>query len=132
MCALGIAVRLVALKALGPWFSAYVTLQPGHRLVREGIYRRLRHPLYLSLAIGPAGMALVFKSVLALPIFLLAIAFIQDRIRKEERLLAKRFGAEFEEYCRASWRLVPGAKRVPQIAATFHEEHCESYRKKFM
>ena len=108
MCAIGTVVRLLALRALGPWFSAYVTLQPGHRLVREGIYRRLRHPLYLSLAIGTSGMALVLKSVLALPILLLAIVFIQDRIRKEERLLAKRFGVAFEEYCRASWRLVPG------------------------
>jgi len=104
----GITVRLLALKALGQWFSAYVTLQPGHRLVREGIYHWVRHPLYLSLVIGPAGVALVFRSVLILPIVALAVGFCVDRIRKEERMLGEEFGAEFEKYRKVSWRMVPG------------------------
>jgi protein-S-isoprenylcysteine O-methyltransferase Ste14 len=108
MCGVGVAVRLLALKALGQWFSAYVTLQPGHRLVREGIYRWVRHPLYLSLVLGPAGVALVFRSPLALPIFGLAVAFCVDRIGKEERLLAERFGSEFLEYRGTSWKMLPG------------------------
>src|ERR1700677_2749741 len=104
----GITVRLLALKALGQCFSAYVTLQPGHRLVREGIYHWVRHPLYLSLVIGPAGAALVFRSVLILPIVALAAGFCVDRIRKEERMLGEEFGAEFEKYRKVSWRMVPG------------------------
>jgi protein-S-isoprenylcysteine O-methyltransferase Ste14 len=106
-CAIGTVTRLLALKTLGPHFSAYVTLQPNHRLVQNGIYARIRHPLYLSLLLLPTGIALVFASKLAWPIALLAAIFVFDRMRSEERLLADRFAAEFEEYRRRTWRLIP-------------------------
>jgi protein-S-isoprenylcysteine O-methyltransferase Ste14 len=107
LCCIGVSVRLLALKALGAHFSAYVTLQPNHRLVREGIYNRIRHPLYLSLLLAPTGIALVFASYLALPVLALAMIFAFDRIRKEERLLATHFGLEFEDYRRSTWQLIP-------------------------
>lgn len=104
---LGVAVRLLALKALGTHFSAYVTLQPNHRLVQHGVYARIRHPLYLSLLLAPTGIALIFASSLALPIFILSAVFVFDRIRKEERLLDGHFGGEFEDYRRRTRRLIP-------------------------
>jgi protein-S-isoprenylcysteine O-methyltransferase len=107
LCSIGVSVRILALKALGTQFSAYVTLQPNHRLVRSGPYRRIRHPLYLSLLLLPTGIALVFGSYLALPSMGLATVFVRDRIRKEERLLAVHFGSEFEDYRRSTWRFVP-------------------------
>jgi protein-S-isoprenylcysteine O-methyltransferase Ste14 len=107
LCCIGIAVRVVALERLGAYFSAYVTLQPNHRLVRHGIYSSIRHPLYLSLLLAPCGVALVFGSLLALPILVLAIVFVSDRIRKEEHLLAAHFGYEFEKYRSRTWKLIP-------------------------
>lgn len=104
---IGVAVRVMALRALGEHFSAYVTLQPNHRLVQQGIYGPIRHPLYLSLLLAPTGIALVFASDLALPIFILAVVFVVDRIRQEEQLLAAHFGAEFEDYRRRAWKIVP-------------------------
>jgi protein-S-isoprenylcysteine O-methyltransferase Ste14 len=56
LCCIGVAVRLLALKALGAYFSAYVTLQPNHRLVQHGIYGSIRHPLYLSCCWRPLGL----------------------------------------------------------------------------
>ena len=106
-CCIAVAVRLLAMKALGEYFSAYVTLQSNHRLVQKGVYGHIRHPLYLSLLLAPAGTALVFSSILALPILLLASIFVFDRIRKEERLLAVHFGTEFDDYERRTWRLFP-------------------------
>jgi protein-S-isoprenylcysteine O-methyltransferase Ste14 len=106
-CAIGIVTRLLALKTLGPHFSAYVTLQPNHRLVQHGIYARIRHPLYLSLLLLPTGIALVFASKLAWPIALLAAIFVFDRMRSEERLLANGFGEEFESYRRRTGKLIP-------------------------
>ncbi|MGA3088972.1 MAG: isoprenylcysteine carboxylmethyltransferase family protein [Terriglobales bacterium] len=103
----GVTVRIAGLKTLGRNFSAYVTLQPDHRLVQHGIYARIRHPLYLSLLLTPTGIALVFASILALPILALAAAFIFDRIRQEEHLLAARFGAEYEDYQRRTGKLLP-------------------------
>jgi len=107
LCCIGVAVRLLALKALGEFFSAYVTLQPNHRLVQDGIYGTIRNPLYLSLLLIPTGIALVFASVLALPIFVLAALFVFDRIGKEERLLAEHFGSEFDHYRHSTRSLIP-------------------------
>jgi protein-S-isoprenylcysteine O-methyltransferase Ste14 len=107
LCCSGVSVRLLALNTLGEYFSAYVTLQPNHRLVRHGIYASIRHPLYLSLLLAPTGVALVFASSLALPILALAAIFVLDRIRKEEKLLAAHFGLVFEDYRRCTWKLIP-------------------------
>ena len=107
LCCTGLAVRIEALKTLSKQFSAYVTLQLNHRLVQHGIYAGIRHPLYLSLLLIPTGVALVFASLLALPILVLAAAFVFDRMQKEERLLAAHFGSEFEDYRRRSWKLIP-------------------------
>jgi protein-S-isoprenylcysteine O-methyltransferase Ste14 len=107
LCGIGGVVRLFAMRRLGRHFSAYVTLQPEHRLVQSGIYRTIRHPLYLSLLLVPAGIAMVFASWLAVPTFVLSAIFVADRIKTEERLLAQGFGAEFLAYRRRTRMLVP-------------------------
>jgi protein-S-isoprenylcysteine O-methyltransferase Ste14 len=107
LCGIGVSVRVLALKALGKFFSAYVTLQADHRLVRHGIYDCIRHPLYLSLLFIPTGIGFVFDSCLAGPIAILAATFVFDRIRKEDRLLALHFGGEFEDYRRRTSALIP-------------------------
>jgi protein-S-isoprenylcysteine O-methyltransferase Ste14 len=103
----GVIVRVAALRALGENFSAYVTLQPKHRLVQGGIYAWIRHPLYLSLLLIPTGIALVFASLLAVPILILTVAFVFDRMRREDCLLVSHFGAEFESYRRRTRKLIP-------------------------
>lgn len=108
LCAIGASVRLFAMRRLGRHFSAYVTLQPGHHLEQSGIYRAIRHPLYLSLLLLPLGTALVFASWLALPIFILSVIFVADRIRQEEQLLARQFGAAFFAYRQRTRMLLPG------------------------
>lgn len=106
-CVAGAGVRLLALRDLGAHFSAYVTLQPGHQLVRRGVYGKVRHPLYLSLLLIPTGIALVFDSLLFVPIVGLALVFVSDRIKKEEHLLASRFGSTFADYRRSTWSVLP-------------------------
>jgi protein-S-isoprenylcysteine O-methyltransferase Ste14 len=108
LCAMGALIRIFAMRRLGTHFSAYVTLQPAHRLVQEGIYSRIRHPLYLSLLLLPSGIAMVFANWLAAPIFVLSAIFIADRIRQEESLLASQFGAQFLSYAHRTKLLLPG------------------------
>jgi len=98
LCASAAAIRIVALADLGKQFSAYVTLQEGHQLVQTGIYRYIRHPLYLSLLLAAPGFALVFDSALMWPILIATAIFVIDRIREEERLMQSEFGRSFEDY----------------------------------
>ena len=43
---LGEGLRIVALRTLGRFFTMRVAVLDGHRVVREGLYRFVRHPAY--------------------------------------------------------------------------------------
>lgn len=72
--AAGGVVRLAPVFALGRRFSGLVAIQPGHRLVTDGIYRHIRHPSYLGLIVMSFGWALAFRSVAGLILAALTLA----------------------------------------------------------
>jgi protein-S-isoprenylcysteine O-methyltransferase Ste14 len=105
--AIGGALRLAPVFVLGRRFSGLVAIQREHALVTDGLYREIRNPSYLGLMISLVGWALAFRSVLGLALAALFLPPLIARIRSEEVLLAKHFGAEYEAYRRRTWRLIP-------------------------
>lgn len=105
---IGGALRLWPVFVLGKRFSGLVAIQPGHRLVTDGIYRRLRNPSYLGMLVIAVGWALAFRSGVGLLLAVLTVIPLIARIHSEEALLKAQFGSEYEAYCSRSWRLVPG------------------------
>ena len=61
------------------------------RLVQSGPYGIVRHPLYLCEMLGLAAVALLYRSMPALGLLLLAIALQVARARWEEGVLARAF-----------------------------------------
>ncbi|MBB3704140.1 methyltransferase family protein [Aminobacter aminovorans] len=106
--AAGGMLRLWPFFVLGSRFSGLVAIQPGHRLVTSGIYALVRHPSYLGLLVNALGWALVFRSGVGVILVGLTLVPLIARIRSEERLLRTHFGAEYGDYARRTWRLVPG------------------------
>jgi protein-S-isoprenylcysteine O-methyltransferase Ste14 len=106
--AVGGVLRLWPVFVLGNRFSGLVAIQPGHRLVTDGIYRVIRHPSYLGLLVATLGWALAFRSGVGLLLTLATVLVVLGRISAEERLLASHFGAEYEAYRRRTARLIPG------------------------
>lgn len=106
LCAGFIALNW-AEASLGRQFSVQVTIQEGHRLVTDGLYRYLRHPRYLGIIVSMLGIALVFCSWWALMlVFALALVLFW-RIHDEEALLHEEFGKAWEAYAEKSWRFIP-------------------------
>jgi protein-S-isoprenylcysteine O-methyltransferase Ste14 len=106
--AAGGALRLWPVFVLGRRFSGLVAIQPGHRLVTDGIYGVIRHPSYLGLIVNLVGWALAFRSVVGLLLAALTVLILLGRIRSEEALLRSQFGAEYDAYRARTWRLLPG------------------------
>jgi len=98
-------------RALGRQWRIDAGLNPDHELVRSGIYRVVRHPIYTSMFCMLFGTGFMITS---LPILLLStLLFIigtQIRVRIEERLLASRFGDEFRDYQRTVSAYIPFLK----------------------
>lgn len=93
---------------LGRNWSSEVAIRPGHELVRTGPYRFVRHPIYTAIIGLAIGTALVSGRVLSLAgALLFAIAYL-GKLRLEERALQETFGAEWQEYRKRSWALLPG------------------------
>ena len=106
--AAGGALRLWPVFVLGDRFSGLVAIQPGHRLVTSGIYSVIRNPSYLGLLVNSLGWALAFRSGVGVLLTALTVPPLVARIASEERLLRGHFGAEYDAYCRRTWRLIPG------------------------
>lgn len=105
--AAGLAMQNWAIISLGRWFTLRVALLPGHELVRSGPYRRLRHPSYTGLFLWLFGIPLAFGSWGGLVVLAIALPFAILRMREEEALLQREFGAAFDEMHRETHRLVP-------------------------
>jgi len=105
--AVGGVLRIAPVFVLGRRFSGLVAIQPGHRLVTDGLYRIIRHPSYLGLLINSLGWALAFRAGVGVVLTLLIAVPLLARIKAEERLLSEQFGAEYQAYRARTWRLVP-------------------------
>jgi protein-S-isoprenylcysteine O-methyltransferase Ste14 len=104
---LGLGLIFWSGLTLGRFYSQEVTLQEGHRLITSGAYRLVRHPRYLGILFLGIGSSLLFGSWVGLALTALAMAFVLFRIRDEEALMHREFGAEWEAYCRKSNKLIP-------------------------
>ncbi len=106
--AVGQAIRVVAIRTLGRFFTAHVRLHDGHTLVQEGIYKYVRHPAYTGLLLGSLGCITLFGSLLGYAAFVfLGVPAMLYRIRVEEVALTEQLGDEYVDYCRKTKRLIP-------------------------
>ena len=105
----GTALRWAAIRALWSYFTVNVSILEGHRVVRRGPYRVVRHPSYTGLLLRYLGLGLAFANWLsAALVFLPLLCVTLYRVRVEEAALREHFGEEYAAYARATKRLVPG------------------------
>ncbi len=102
----GVVLYRRAGRDLGDALSPFVEPRPGVALVRHGLYRHLRHPMYLGqacIALGaPLTLGARWTAWLAVP----ALAVLVVRVAVEEEALARTF-PEYPRYAAESKRIVP-------------------------
>lgn len=107
IAALGLFYR--AHHDLGRNWSATVQIVTAQQLVTNGVYRLVRHPMYLALIIYGVGQALAVPNWLARSACLIgSTTLFALRLRAEEAIMRDRFGVEYDRYAARTARLVPG------------------------
>lgn len=97
---LALSLREIAMRDLGRFFSPNIEIRNQHRVVRDGLYRYVRHPLLLCMALEVVAVGIVCNA----PQTLLRMGFgfyfplIGIRWFLEERELLKSLGEEYRRY----------------------------------
>lgn len=109
LLALGLWIFHRSHADLGTNWSITLEVREKHTLVTSGIYRRIRHPMYLGLIVYSLGQALVLPNWIAGPAYLVAMVLLFGfRLGPEEELMLDEFGSDYVAYRARSQRLVPG------------------------
>ena len=101
---LGTALAVYALTRLGRSFSV---MAEARQLVTSGVYRIVRHPLYVAEEIAVIGLVIQFLSYQTLLLVAVHAGFQLRRMRNEEAILISSF-PEYGAYKEKTARLIPG------------------------
>jgi protein-S-isoprenylcysteine O-methyltransferase Ste14 len=112
----GAEIAATTLILVGTALGAYVLTQLGRsfsvmaearRLVTSGVYRIVRHPLYVAEEIAVIGLVIQFLSYQTLLLVAVHAGFQLRRMRNEEAILVSTF-PEYGDYKEKTARLIPG------------------------
>lgn len=97
---------------LGTNWSVTLQMRESHSLVTDGIYSRIRHPMYSAMFALGIAQALFCPNWIVGPAYLLTFGLLYLlRVNVEERMMLDRFGTEYEAYMQKTGRVIPRLRR---------------------
>jgi protein-S-isoprenylcysteine O-methyltransferase Ste14 len=112
---MGLLVAIAALmmfrmthKALGRNWSVSLDVRESHKLISDGIYRQVRHPMYTAFWLWAVAQALLLPNYFAGCAGLIGFGILFfGRVAKEEELMLESFGDEYRRYMSRTYRVIP-------------------------
>ncbi len=87
--------------------SREVKLLPDHQLIDQGPYALVRHPMYFGWWMAMLGLNMIYWTWILVILFAFSLIVFYMRARREEGVLAERFGEQWQAYVRRTRFLVP-------------------------
>lgn len=93
---------------LGRNWSISLQVRSHHTLVKTGVYRLIRHPMYSSFFLLGLSQMLLLPNWLAGASGLIGVALLfVFRVRREEHMMLQTMGDEYRDYMTSTKRLIP-------------------------
>jgi protein-S-isoprenylcysteine O-methyltransferase Ste14 len=116
---LGLAAAVAALtmfhlthRALGRNWSVTLEVRESHKLITEGVYARIRHPMYTAFWLWAVAQALLLPNWVAGLSGLVGFGTLYFlRVGQEEQLMIEAFGDTYRAYMERTARLIPRPRR---------------------
>jgi protein-S-isoprenylcysteine O-methyltransferase Ste14 len=105
----GLTIRWIAIFRLKKQFTVDVAIGKESKIVKEGIYKYIRHPSYTGSLLSFLGLGTAFANYFSMAVIFIPIllAFLY-RIKIEETALMEAFGEEYRQYSARAKKLIPG------------------------
>lgn len=97
---------LIAQKQMGDSWRIGIDHELKTQLVREGVFKLSRNPIFLGMRINLLGLFLILPNAITLTVLVLGDALMQTQVRLEEEYLSRIHGAEYEQYRRQTRRWI--------------------------
>jgi protein-S-isoprenylcysteine O-methyltransferase Ste14 len=96
-------------KDLGRNWSVTLEVRQQHALVTDGVYSRVRHPMYSAFWLWALAQALLLPNWIAGPAGIVGFGTLfLLRVTREEQMMTETFGEEYRAYMARTWRVFPG------------------------
>jgi len=93
---------------LGKNWTPTLSIRDEHRLVTEGVYKYIRHPMYAAHLIWAIAQVLILHNWIAgYSFFIVIVPHYLMRVSNEERMMLNRFGEEYRVYMQKTGRIIP-------------------------
>lgn len=93
---------------LGKNWTPILAIRDGHKLVTEGVFKYIRHPMYASHILWAIAQALILHNWIAGYSFLVfCVPQYLLRVNSEEDMMLEQFGEEYREYMQRTGRIIP-------------------------
>jgi protein-S-isoprenylcysteine O-methyltransferase Ste14 len=76
-------------------------------LIKKGIYKYIRHPMYGSLLFLAFGALFKYISIITVSLAMVVLIFIIMTAKVEEKENIKYFGSEYEDYMKKTKMFIP-------------------------
>ncbi|HEY9153247.1 MAG TPA: isoprenylcysteine carboxylmethyltransferase family protein, partial [Anaerolineales bacterium] len=87
--------------------SQQVKLLDDHRLIQNGPYAFLRHPMYFGAWVLFVGLTMLYPVWAVFLLFIFSVISFTGRARREESALSERFGEQWIQYKKRTSFLIP-------------------------
>ncbi len=92
---------------MGRYWDGLISVLPDHRVVDDGPFALVRHPVYLGLILFNGGAALLLADPVVGAVAAATAVVLVFRARAEERFLEERLGEAYRDYRRRVPMFVP-------------------------